>query len=378
MHVAITGADLLTCHGGTDATFAALAKGVDGSQALRFYDSDRINVTRGYHVDDDVDGGDELPLRAGRWLARCVLGAVRQAGVDPARERVSVIVGTGLRELRAVERWALDGVPVRRRDLHFTTAVREVLPEAAEVITVSNACSASGHALALAQDLLAAGEADAVVAAGCDAMSESMLTMIGRVADAPTPALQPFQEGRAGVLLGEGAVAVVLRRATDAGPAPLATVLGTGLSCDAHHETAPDVGGIVAAMRDAHRRSGVTPQDIDLVLAHGTGTALNDPTEAAALDTVFAGAAPGPLVTGIKGAIGHTSGSAALMSLLVAAEALRSGSVPATVGLTEPIEAAAGLRLVIGEPASCDARVAQVDAFGFGGVNAVSVIKVER
>lgn len=378
MHVAITGADLLTCHGGLDATHAALAKGVDGSRALRFYDTGRINVTRGYHVDDGVGDEDELPLRAGRWLARCVLGAVRQAGVDPAAERVSVVVGTGLRELRAVERRALDGVPVRRRDLHFTTAVREVLPGAAEVITVSNACSASGHALALAQDLLAAGEADAVVAAGCDAMSESMLTMIGRVTDAPTPALRPFQQGRAGVLLGEGAVAVVLRRAADAGPDALATVLATGLSCDAHHETAPDVGGIVAAMRDAHRRAGVTPRDIGLVLAHGTGTALNDPTEAAALDTVFADVAPGPLVTGVKGAVGHTSGSAALMSLLVAVEALRSGSVPATVGLTEPIEAAAGLRLVTGEPAPCDARVAQVDAFGFGGVNAVSVIRVDR
>jgi 3-oxoacyl-[acyl-carrier-protein] synthase II len=368
VHVAITGADLLTCHGGLDATHAALAKGVDGSRALRFYDTGRINVTLGYHVDDGAGDEDELPLRAGRWLARCVLGAVRQAGVDPATERVSVVVGTGLRELRAVERRALDGVPVRRRDLHFTTAVREVLPGAAEVITVSNACSASGHALALAQDLLAAGEADAVVAAGCDAMSESMLTMIGRVADAPTPALRPFQQGRAGVL----------RRAGDAGPDALATVLATGLSCDAHHETAPDVGGIVAAMRDAHRRADVTPRDIGLVLAHGTGTALNDPTEAAALDTVFADVAPGPLVTGVKGAVGHTSGSAALMSLLVAVEALRSGSVPATVGLTEPIEAAAGLRLVTGEPAPCDARVAQVDAFGFGGVNAVSVIRVDR
>ncbi|GAA1680246.1 hypothetical protein GCM10009680_19520 [Streptomyces yatensis] len=75
------------------------------------------------------------------------------------------------------------------------------------------------------------------------------------------------------------------------------------------------MGAIVAAMRDAHRRAGVSPHDIGLVLAHGTGTALNDPTETAALDTVFAGAAPGPLMTVIKSAIGHTSGSAALMSL---------------------------------------------------------------
>ncbi|MFE1782325.1 beta-ketoacyl synthase N-terminal-like domain-containing protein [Streptomyces sp. NPDC059506] len=377
MRVAITGGEMLTCLGDTAATLTALAKGADGSGPLRFYDTDRINVTRGYHIEDGDGGGDEPLLRTGRWLAACVRGAVRQAGIDPSVQRVSVVVGTGLRELRAVERWALDGVPVRRRDLHFDAAVREVLPEAVEVLTVSNACSAAGHALALAQDLLAAGEADAVVAAGCDAMSESMLTMMGRVVDAPTPALQPFQEGRAGVLLGEGAAAVVLQRAEDAHGTWLAELLGTGLSCDAHHETAPDVAGIVAAMRDAHERAGVRPQDVGLVLAHGTGTALNDPTEAAALGEVFAGAGTGPLVTGIKGSVGHTSGSAALMSLLVAAEALRTGSVPATAGLRTPIAEAAGLRLVTGEPAACDARVAQVNAFGFGGVNAVSVIRVD-
>ncbi|MEV7085124.1 beta-ketoacyl synthase N-terminal-like domain-containing protein [Streptomyces sp. NPDC093085] len=398
MHVAITGAEAVTCLGDADATFAALCAGTDGSEPLRFHDTARIGVTRGYHVQDTTEAteatgtvgsdgtegtegtveGGEASLRAGRWLARCVAGAVRRAGIDPARQRVTVIVGTGLRELRAVERWALDGVPVRRRDLHFDAAVRAVLPGATEVITVSNACSASGHALALAQDLLTAGEADAVVAAGCDAMTASMLTMIGRVADAPTAALQPFQEGRAGVLLGEGAVAMVLQPATAEGIAPLATVLATGLSCDAHHETAPDVAGIVAAMRDAHRRAGVDPRDIGLVLAHGTGTALNDPTEAAALREVFPDTAPGPLVTGVKGAIGHTSGSAALMSLLVAAQALRTGTVPATVGLSEPIPEAAELRLVTGEPAACDARLAQVNAFGFGGVNAVSVIRVDR
>jgi 3-oxoacyl-[acyl-carrier-protein] synthase II len=265
---------------------------------------------------------------------------------------------------------------MRLHDLHFDAAVRSVLPGVTEVITVSNACAASGHALALAQDLLELDEADAVIVAGCDATTESMLAMIGRVADKPTPALQPFQQGRAGVLLGEGAVAAVLQPA-QAAARPLARLLGVG-TCDAHHETAPDVKGIVAAMHDAHERAGVKPDDIGLVLAHGTGTALNDPTEAAALTEVFDGASPGPLVTGIKGAIGHTSGGAALMSLLVAVEAMRTGRVPVVAGLETPIEQAADLRLVYGAPAATQARLAQVNAFGFGGVNSVCVIEVDR
>ncbi|WP_367127676.1 beta-ketoacyl synthase N-terminal-like domain-containing protein [Saccharothrix sp. HUAS TT1] len=363
----ITGAEIRTCLGDTTTTFKALAEGVSGVSPLRFHDTAKLNVTHGYQIDD---GDEERPRRAAGWLAECVAAAAAQAGLDTAGRRVTAIVGTGLRELRSVERATADDVPVAPEELHFAAAVRAALPGVAEVITVANACSASGHALALAEDLLAADEADAVVVAGCDATAESMLTMIGRVADAPTTSVRPFDRDRTGVLLGEGAAAVVLERSGD-GP----TVLGVGLSCDAFHETAPDVRGIVAAMRDAHDRAGVTPDRIGLVLAHGTGTALNDPTEAAALTEVFGAARP--LVTGVKGGIGHTSGAAALMSLVLAARAVREGLVPPVTGLVEPIDEAAGLRLVVGEAEPITGpTVVQVDAFGFGGVNAVCVLEV--
>jgi len=84
----------------------------------------------------------------------------------------------------------------------------------------------------------------------------------------------------------------------------------------------------------------------------------------------------GPRVTGIKGATGHTSGGASLMSLLVAIHAMRAGIVPAVAGLRTPLDEAAGLGLVLGSPEPAAARVAQVDAFGFGGVNAVTLVEV--
>jgi 3-oxoacyl-[acyl-carrier-protein] synthase II len=354
-----------TCLGDATTTFKALLEGQSGVSPLRFYDAGKLNVSHAYQIDD---GDDERPLRAVSWLAECVAGAIADAGIDPATQRVSAIVGTGLRELRGVERWACDGAGFDADDLHFAKA----FPGIDDVITLAGACSASGYALALAQDMLDADEADAVVVAGVDATTESMFAMIGRVADEPTPEVRPFERDRKGVLLGEGAAAVVLQRDQGQG----VRVLGVGLSCDAYHETAPDKAGIVAAMRDAYSRAGVSPQEIDLVLAHATGTALNDPTEAAALTEVFG--ADGPPVTGIKGAIGHTSGGAALMSLLIAVESIRAGEVPAVHGLVHPIEEAAGLDLVIAEPRPTTGHVAQVNAFGFGGVNAVCVIGVDQ
>ncbi|MET7438798.1 beta-ketoacyl synthase N-terminal-like domain-containing protein [Streptomyces sp. NPDC004082] len=375
MPTAITGSAMITCLGDLDETLQALRDGRSGVSPLRCGDPARLNVANAYSIDDDEETPPGLPRLAGRWLARCVERALKEAGVDPARRRVAVLVGTGLRELRAVEQWYADGVPLRLAELHFAEAVRSVAPDVTEVHTIANACAASGYALALAADMLELGEADAVVAAGCDTMTESMLTMIGRVGAVRADMVRPFDADRDGVLLGEGAVAVVLERAErlTGDRRPSALVHGVGLGCDAHHETAPDRAGIVATMRDAHERAGVTPDDIGLVLAHGTSTALNDPTEAGALLEVFG--TDGPPVTGIKGSVGHTSGGAALMSLLVAVDALRTGVVPPTAGLRRPDAEAEKLDLVYGEPRPSRARLAQVNAFGFGGVNAVTVVE---
>lgn len=372
MGLAITGSELLTCLGDGDALWTALTEGVTGAAPLRHFDPARLRVAYGYQIDEDPE---ERSFRPSRWLARCVAEAVRQAGLDATGTRTVAIVGTGLRELRSLERWHADGAPASLPDLHFGRCVRGVVPGVQQVLTISNACAASGYALGMAEDLLALDEADAVIVAGTDGMTESMLAMIGRIGGQAAERVQPFDANRVGVLLGEGAAAVVLRRMSDVDAATVQGVIyGTGLVCDAYHETAPHVDGVLATMRDAYQRAGVNPKDIGLVLAHGTGTALNDPTEAAALRRSFAGVTRKPLVTAIKGATGHTSGGAALKNLLVALRAMTTGSVPPVVGLHRPIPETEGLELVIGAPAPTTARLAQVNAFGFGGVNAVTIV----
>lgn len=370
MPALVAGSAARTCLGDEDSTFAALLRGESGVTSLRHFPAGQLNVRCGYHIAEPEPEGQ---ARAGRWLTECVARAVAQAGLDP-EARVTVLAGTGLRELRGVERWAVDGCLMRPEQLHLAGAVRRAVP-GAEVTTIANACSAAGYALALGQDMLDLGDADAVIVGAADSMTESMLAMIGRFNEEPADQVRPFDAGRPGVLLGEGAGAVVLVREEVRPARPLARLLACGLSCDAQHETAPDQAGICRAMADALDRAGRQAGDVDLVYAHGTGTQLNDPTEAAALRQVFGQARPGPLVTAAKGAVGHTSGASGLTSLALAVQSLRQQITPPIVGLTEPLAEGAGLRLVTGRPRRTALNLVQVNSFGFGGVNAVSLLE---
>ncbi len=359
MAVHIASSAVRTCFGDGAATFAALLFGACGAGPLRRADPAAVGVSRGHYA----------PGSPAELIAACVAEAVGAADVTPG-SRVVAITGTGLGELAAVEAAVLGGptVPVER--LHFADAVRAAAAGVSEVVSLTGACSAGGYALALAQDFLELGEADAVVVAAADTATTSMLAMIGLVGPEPTDRVRPFDRDRAGVLLGDGAAAVVL---IPDGPA-VGRLLATGLSCDANHPTAPDVDGIGRAVDDAFVRARRRPADVGLVVAHGTGTALNDPAECAALVREF-GSDAGPLVTAVKGAVGHTSGVAALVNLEVALRCLAGGLVPAVTGLRVPLDEAAGVRLVRSTTVAPRPLLIQSNAFGFGGVNAVTLLE---
>jgi 3-oxoacyl-[acyl-carrier-protein] synthase II len=178
--------------------------------------------------------------------------------------------------------------------------------------------------------------------------------------------------------MGEGAAAVVvepLERAVARGKSPLALLRGVGMSCDAYHETAPDPGGMAASMIDAHRRAAVTPEEVDLIMIHGTGTTRNDQAEALAIKKVFDADASRPLLSGLKSMTGHTSGASGLVGVIVAIEAMRQSCVPPTVNFSELMAEAEGLNLITNIAQPAQIRIAQVNAFGFGGVNAVAILE---
>ncbi len=366
---AIAGTGAVTSVGsGTDEVFEALCAGRGALAELRSFDTSRLRTRHAFEI-GDRPGPDGTAL-ATAWLCRAVAQALEQADVTEDLADVPVLVGTGLRELRSVElRW-LEGADFDLKDLHFGNALRERFG-ACDTHTFAGACSASLYALGLAADLLTADRADTVVVAGVDTITASMYGLLDRAQITTPREVRPFDRERRGQLLGEGAAAVVLRRG---GPAR-SVLRSVGLHCDAHHPTAPDVQGIVTTCRQAHRRAGIDPADVDLVHAQGTGTRVNDAAELEALTQVFGTSGAGPYVTAVEAMTGHTSGCAGLLGTVVATECLRTGRIPPTVGLREPLADVAGLRFTTDGPVEgADLSVAQVDAFGFGGVNAIAIL----
>jgi 3-oxoacyl-[acyl-carrier-protein] synthase II len=374
---AVAGVGAVASVGG-DATevFDSLCRGESGLAGLRRFDPDLFKAGKAYEIEEPATpGGRDRPGRATELLCQAIAEALADAGLGEDLAGVPVLVGTGLRELRSAELWWTDGVPMAASELYFGPRLRSRF-NAASSLTLSNACSASLYALGVGTDMISTGDADVVVVAGVDVITESMFGLLDRVHSEPVDAVRPFERTRRGVLMGDGAAAVVLRRPASLGDdAPRAWLRGVGLGCDAYHVTAPDPAGMAATMQEAYTLAGIAPAEVDLVLAHGTGTLLNDEAEASALSKSFAGLESAPLVTAVKSMTGHTSGASGLMSLVVAAACLDQGVVPPTLGLVDPVAEADGLRFVTGAPLRTDLRIAQVDAFGFGGVNAVAVVE---
>ncbi|MFD7537517.1 beta-ketoacyl synthase N-terminal-like domain-containing protein [Streptomyces sp. NPDC059819] len=357
--------------------FAALCAGQESRQALKAFNPDRYRAAYAYEIDDRPAGGGDIARRATRWLTTVVRQAATDAGLGENLAEVPVLVGTTMREQRSLELWWRGQADVALEDLHFGTALSRTFG-ASTTYTFANACSATLYALAMATDMIEMGMADTVVVAGTDAATESGFGTLDRVQNDVPDALRAFDSTHKGMLMGEGAAAVVVQRAsTGKGPVH-ARVRGVSANCDARHATAPDAEGINRAVLDAYRRAGVRARDIDLVMLHGSGTPLNDATESSVLHRIFNGSENLPLMTAIKAMTGHTLGGSGLLSLLMAVLAMKEGTVPPVLGLADPIPEAEGLPLVQGSAACGDLALAQINAFGFGGINAVAILEAAR
>lgn len=357
--------------------FDSLCAGREAVAELRAFDTTKYRARQAYEIDDRAEKGRDEPGRATRWLHTAISQALADAGLGEDLTDVPVLVGTTLREQRSAELWWREGRPLGPGDMHFGTSLTARYGSS-RTYTLANACAAALYALGMATDMIELGEADTVVVAGADSIAESAYGTLDRVQNETPRELRPFDVSHKGMLMGEGAVAVVVRRSDPAAPKVHARLRGVGLNCDAHHPTAPDSAGITLALRDAYERSATSPEDIDLVMMHGSGTPANDATEASVLSDIFTEGGGTPLLTAIKSMTGHTLGGSGLLSLVTAVLSFRHGVVPPVLGLVEPIDEASGLRLVRGSAATASVSTAQVDAFGFGGINAVAIVEAVR
>ncbi len=249
------------------------------------------------------------------------------------------------------------------------------------------ACAASVQALGDGARLLRTGEADVVVCGGAEACIDR--ASLGAFAaaralstafnDDPTAGSRPFDAGRDGFVMGEGAGVVVLETLEHAlarGATPIAEIVGYGTSSDAYHLTAaPEDGeGAQRAMRAALSQAGVEPWQVGHVNAHATSTPVGDAGELAALKAVFGADAP-LLISSTKSATGHLLGAAGAVEAIFAILATRDGVAPPTLNLTQPDQAALGLDLVALEPRIAPIEYALSNGFGFGGVNASVLLR---
>jgi nodulation protein E len=373
-------------------TFAALREGRSGIGPLTFRDSDRLTIRIGAEVRDwwpeqkpTLDAA-RLPLYDPVTQYALVAGAeaVKMAGLPgEIGVRGGVILGTAAGGIstwedsyRAVFAEGKSRVSplVVPRLMHNAPAshlsIRHGLT--GPVLTVSSACASANHAIGLAFQQIRSGAADVMLTGG----SEAMLTFGGvkaweglRVL-APD-ACRPFSLGRRGMVIGDGAGVLVLEEEEHArarGARILAHLPGFGTTADAGDIVAPDPQGAARAMRLALEDAGLAPNEVDYINAHGTGTLVNDRSEASAIRMVF-GPAPPP-VSSTKSLHGHAIGATGALEAIACVFALTEGFLPPTAGFqaTDP-DCALDIVPNQGRPALVGAALS--NAFAFGGLNAV-------
>lgn len=245
--------------------------------------------------------------------------------------------------------------------------------------TISNACSSGAHAIGLAADWLRLGRAEIAVAGGFDGLGISTLAGLSILRTISPDDIRPFDKARNGTIFGEGAAMVVIETEASArkrGVQPIAELLGWAVNNNAYHLTAPDKGGagLHAVMEAALRDAGLSPNAIDYVNAHGTGTQYNDVAETQAIKGVLGERAYKVPVSSIKAATSHTMGAAGSLEAIATALALRDGILPPTLNYQTP-DPECDLDYVPNESRRASIETALSNSSGIGGNNASLILR---
>jgi 3-oxoacyl-[acyl-carrier-protein] synthase II len=402
--VAVTGIGVLCALGRSYSEFRdALAEARSGIRLL----PEELSQGSGVRVAACVDWS-PAPLftdgeaanidRVSQFAIAVAKQAIEASGVDLNaldRDRAGVYWGTGMggaHTLEASYRVLFERKEWRTRPLTVVMAMNNAAGSNVAVrfglrgpfANFATACSSSAMALGEAMRTIQAGRAELIVAGGAEALLtpgtlaawQALRTLAPADASDPAASCKPFDKRRNGLVLGEGAAALVLEEesAARARGAPIHALLtGYGNSCDAVHMSRPDRDGQVRAMRAAIEEASLAPGDIGYVNAHGTATAVGDVVEAEALNAVFGETARSLPVSSTKSLHGHLLGGAGALEMVAALVALREGLLPPTGFLEQP-DPACALRHVARKAERVPApRAVMSNSFAFGGSNVVLV-----
>ena len=244
--------------------------------------------------------------------------------------------------------------------------------------TISTACASATHAIGQAFHLVRSGAAQAAVTGGHEApLTYGFLKGWDSLHVVSPTTCKPFAADRDGMILGEGAAVFVLEaleRAVARGALILGEVVGFGMSSDAHHMTQAHPAGPAAAMQRALSDAGASPEAVDYINAHGTGTLTNDRVEAEAIHQVFGAHARTLAISSTKGLHGHAIGAAGAIEMLATLLALQSGIAPVNVGAAV-IDPELKLGGIVRERVTRPMSLALSNSFAFGGLNAVVALR---
>ena len=402
--VVVTGMGALTPLGlSVDTYWDGLTEGRSGAAPIQSFDTDGMRVTFACELPDfDAESvlGRKQARRMDPFCQYALLAAdqaVEDAGFDTdampqdEKDRTGVIYGSGIGGMKAfrdqAEYFLEHGenrvspffIPMLIPDIASgQIAIRHGFRGANHAIV--SACATGNHNIGHAYQLIQRGEIDRAVCGGTDACV-TRLGMTGFASmralstrnDDPTVASRPFDAGRDGFVMGEGAGALVLERLDQAqarGATIYAEVAGLGASADAHHLTAPDPegGGVRLALERVLEAAEITPDEIDYVNAHGTSTPLGDAAETKALKQVFGDHAYNLNVSSTKSMTGHLLGAAGAIEAIATIQALRHNVIPPTINF-ETADPDCDLNYTFNEAQEKPVRVALSNAFGFGGHN---------
>jgi 3-oxoacyl-[acyl-carrier-protein] synthase II len=402
--VVVTGMGALSPLGNdVDSTWEGLVAGRSGIRRTEAFDPSRLNSqmageVRGFDASGVLDRKDirrvDRYIQFGLVAAR---QAMDQAGI-PQRlegehaEHTGVILGTGLGGVGTIIDAVTTSVtrgPDRISPFFIPYGIPNVGAGQIAIsfgmtgpnFTTVSACATGGHAIGEAWETVRRGDAEVMIAGGSEAGIYEVLVggfaamrALSQRNDDPEGASRPFDQGRDGFVIGEGAGVIVLEALEHAdarGAEPLAELVGYGATADASHITLPAAGGIgaVRAARRALEKAGLEPGAIDHVNAHATSTPEGDRAELQAIKTIMGDAAKRVAITANKSMIGHTLGAAGALEAIATIQAIRTGCIPPTINLEQPDEAATGLDLTPGQAKQRDVRIALSNSFGFGGQN---------
>ena len=364
--VAITGLGLVTPLGETvPETWTALLSGKRAAKAWEDLKSEDFRHTVACRIpSNSPNPGRDMALTA-------TAEALSQAGLTPP-QNTGVFLGSTMGESSHFEEAARTGNASTLENstaAAFPKAIAKSYALKGPQRAYGTACAAGNYAIRGGADALLSGRCDVAITGGVEPFSRIAMAGFSRSrAMSSKGACLPFQKNRDGMLLGEGAAILILEREKDArarGAAILAIVGALGITSDAYHPTAPDPEAThaIRAITQALDAQNITPADIDLISAHGTGTTLSDASEAKAIEAVFA--TPSPCVTGLKSSFGHALGAASAIEAALLVKGIYEGIIPPTNGAGEPEFPISLITEPIAKPLGWVANL----AFAFGGLN---------